>query len=89
MKNKGFTLVEIMIVVAIIALLTVITIPILSRMRLNAEVVRAKAELKSIETAITMYIIDNGLYPTNIRQLQDYVGIGNIETRYELNKNLN
>ncbi|MCM8813945.1 MAG: prepilin-type N-terminal cleavage/methylation domain-containing protein, partial [Candidatus Omnitrophica bacterium] len=51
MNRKGFTLVEIMIVVAIIALLAAIAIPNLLRARHNANEAAAQSTLKSISTA--------------------------------------
>lgn len=62
MKRKGFTLVEIMIVVAIIALLAAIAIPNLLTARKTANDTAAKAELKSIQTALENYYIDNDEY---------------------------
>jgi len=61
-KRKGFTLVEIMIVVAIIALLASIAIPNLLTARKTANDAAAKAELQTIQTAIENYAIDNGNY---------------------------
>ena len=55
MSRKGFTLVEIMIVVAIIALLAAIAIPILLRARHNANEAAAQATLKTISTACESY----------------------------------
>ncbi len=51
MNRKGFTLVEIMIVVAIIALLAAIAIPNLLRARLNANEAAAQSTIKAISTA--------------------------------------
>ena len=63
-KNNGFTLVEIMIVVAIIAMLAAIAIPNLLRARVNSNDTAALALLKSICTSLETYAAaNNGLYP--------------------------
>jgi prepilin-type N-terminal cleavage/methylation domain-containing protein len=54
-KNKGFTLVEIMIVVAIIALLAAVSIPNFLRVRVNANEVAAINSLKTLGTAMESF----------------------------------
>ncbi len=64
-KIKGFTLAEIMIVVAIIALLAAIAIPNLLRARLTANESSAQSTLRTISTALETYAAaNNGAYPT-------------------------
>ena len=60
MSRKGFTLVEIMIVVAIIGLLAAIAIPNFVQARTTAQTKACIANLKQIEGAKTLYALDGG-----------------------------
>jgi prepilin-type N-terminal cleavage/methylation domain-containing protein len=65
MKRRGFTLVEIMIVVAIIALLAAIAIPNLLAARRTANDAAAKATVRTLSTsAETFATANSGSYPT-------------------------
>ena len=63
-KKKGFTLIELMIVIAIIAILAAILVPNFVRARSQGLLTACKSNEKNIGTACEMYSTDNsGLYP--------------------------
>lgn len=65
-KQSGFSLIELLIVIAIIAILASVIMPVVSIAREKAYYVRAKAEFKSIEAALEMYKSDHsGNYPAD------------------------
>ena len=75
MNRKGFTLVEIMIVVAIIALLAAIAIPNLLSARMTANTAAAKANIRSLSTAAETYsTANNGAYPDTVARLTTFIG---------------
>ena len=62
--RKGFTLIELMIVIAIIAILAAILVPNFIRARAQSQLTSCKSNLKNIGTALEMYFTDhNGQYP--------------------------
>ncbi|MEQ8818944.1 MAG: prepilin-type N-terminal cleavage/methylation domain-containing protein [Sumerlaeia bacterium] len=63
MKNKAFTLIELLIVVAIIAILAAIAVPNFLEAQVRAKVSRAKSDMRTLATAIESYAVDNNNYP--------------------------
>jgi len=72
--KKGFTLIELLIVVAIIAILAAIAVPNFLEAQVRSKVSRAKADQRSLATAIESYFVDNNLYPAAARE-----GTGNCQ----------
>ena len=64
MERKGFTLIELMIVIAIIIILAAIAIPNYLRMTERAKVSAIESDLKAIGTALETYNTDWTTYPT-------------------------
>ena len=62
-KEKGFTLVELMVVIIILAVLTGIAIPSYMALRNRARTAAAQSEMKNIATALEVYQSDNETYP--------------------------
>lgn len=68
-KNRGFTLVEIMIVVVIIALLVAIAIPAFERARMNSHVTALMNDMRNIEHGADQYFMDQSQSSVEIAEL--------------------
>jgi len=65
MNKKGFTLIELMLVIIIIGALSAMVIPRLAGRSEQARIAAAKADVNAnIATALKLYELDNGNYPT-------------------------
>ena len=73
MKKKGFTLIELIAVLVILAILALIVTPlvmnIIRKARISADKRSIDAYGRSIELAIATYLLDNGDFPTSINDL--------------------
>ena len=63
-KNRGFTLIEILVVVSILAILGALVVPKIMDRPNDARVVAAKHDLGTLVAALKLYKLDNGRYPT-------------------------
>lgn len=66
MRQKAFTLIELLIVVAIIAILAAIAVPNFLEAQTRSKVSRAKADIRSLATALESYAVDNNNFPPDI-----------------------
>ncbi len=69
MKNSGFTLIEIMIVVIIVAALAVMIVPNIMNMPDDMKVKITRGSMKGIDTALKVYRLENGKYPGELSAL--------------------
>ncbi len=66
-NQKGFTLVELVIVMAVIALILSVVIPNLRGMQQEGQITKAESELQTLKTAVVSYWRNNSnAYPANI-----------------------
>ncbi len=82
MRKRGFTLVEIMVVIVIIGLLITLAMPAFLRIRNNTAATTLANDLKVFRAALETYALDQGAYPpdsspgTDIPGLRDYLPQG-------------
>jgi general secretion pathway protein G len=63
-RARGFTLIEIMVVVVILGILAAIVVPKLTSQPDTARAVKAQQDIRSLENALQMYKLDNFYYPS-------------------------
>lgn len=68
--EAGFTFLEALLVVVILSILAAIVAPRIIGRTDDARVVEAKAQTRNFETALKLYKIDNGFYPTTNQGLE-------------------
>jgi len=70
---KGFTLIEIMVVIVILSMLAILVGPKIIGRTDDAKIADAKVQIKNLETALKLYKLDNGDYPGTEQGLQALV----------------
>jgi general secretion pathway protein G len=79
MKNKiffkqldcrGFTLIELMVVIVILGILAGLIVPRIMGRPEEAKQLKAKMQIESLETTLKLYKLDNGMYPDTEQGLQ-------------------
>ena len=73
LQLSGFTLIEVMVVVVILGILASIIVPKIMDKPDEARIVKAKQDIRAIQSALEMYKLDNFVYPTTDQGLQALV----------------
>ena len=71
--SRGFTLLELMVVIVILGILAAIVVPQFMSEPHKARVVQARMQIENLSTALKRYYLDNGSYPTTEQGLQALV----------------
>ena len=86
-RHKGFTLIEMLIVIVVIAILALIVIPRLLGAGRKAKEATLRGDLHQIRNAIQQFEADCGDYPSSLAQLMTQPGAGNGGTGIALDVN--
>ena len=71
--NRGFTLIELMVVIIILGILAMWVAPKIMSRPGEARQVKARLDIQNLENALKLYKLDNGVYPTTEQGLQALV----------------
>jgi general secretion pathway protein G len=83
----GFTFIEIMVVVAILAILAALVVPRIMGRTDDAKRTAAKVQIRNIEGAVQLYKLDNGVYPSTeqgLKALVEKPSVGVIPKKWKL-----
>jgi prepilin-type N-terminal cleavage/methylation domain-containing protein len=84
--EKGFTIMELLIVIAIMGIIAAVVIPSVSAFRTSGQLVAANGELENVKTAALVYHANNNAWPSSSSQLTAFLA-GNLTGTYGFDTN--
>jgi len=78
-RQAGFTLIELMVVIVILGILAGLIIPRIMGRPEEAKQLKARMQIESLETALKLYMLDNGSYPTTEQGLHALIEMPDTE----------
>ena len=85
-ESRGFTLIELMVVIVILSALAVMVVPKIIGRSDDAKIADAKVQIRNLETALKLYKLDSGNFPSTEQGLQSLVSkptVGKIPNNYK------
>ena len=83
--ERGLTLIELMVVIIILGVLATFIVPRFMDQPEKARVAKARVEIESLASAVKMFKLDNGFYPTTeqgLKALVEKPSVGRIPTHW-------
>ena len=72
-RNRGFTLIEIMVVVVILGILAAVVVPRIMDRPDDARIAKARQDIRELESSLNLYKLDNFNYPSTQQGLESLV----------------
>ncbi|HEY7532136.1 MAG TPA: type II secretion system major pseudopilin GspG [Nitrospiraceae bacterium] len=86
-SQRGFTFIEIMVVVAILAILAALVVPRIMGRTDDAKRTATKVQIRNLEGALQLYKLDNGVYPSTeqgLKALVEKPSVGVVPKKWKL-----
>lgn len=73
LNEKGFATLEVILMVTVLGILAAVAVPRFTSITTAANTARVQSDLSTLDTAIAIYQMDNGEFPSSVSSLKDYV----------------
>lgn len=77
MNQRGFTLIEVLVVIIILGLIAALVVPRITGRVDEAKIEATKIQMRAIKDALEQYKLDNGIYPTTEQGLKALIEMPN------------